>query len=101
MGQPEDYRVIREIEALRSELAEGKNTFVAYIVARDRPELYERLRGNFVNDPDAQVILDRRCGGRRQRPGTHSPERRKADRRWRPLVDANLRSLGWAVVQSR
>jgi hypothetical protein len=25
-----------------------------YIVARDRPELYERLRGNLVNEPDAR-----------------------------------------------
>jgi hypothetical protein len=41
---PEDYQVIRAIEALRSERAERKNEFVAYIVARDRPELYERLR---------------------------------------------------------
>jgi len=72
-----------------------------YVVARDRPELYERLRGNFVNEPDAQVILDRRFGGRRQGPQTRSPERRKADRRSRPLVDANLRSLGWAVVRTR
>jgi hypothetical protein len=97
---PEDYQVIRAIEALRSERAERKNEFVAYIVARDRPELYERLRGNFVNEPDAQVILDRRCGRRRQRPETRSPERRKADRRSRSLVDANLRSLGWAVVRT-
>jgi len=72
-----------------------------YVVARDRPELYERLRGNFVHEPDAQVILDRRSGGRRQRPETRWPERRKADRRWRPLVDANLRSLGWAVVRTK
>ena len=72
-----------------------------YVVARDRPELYERLTGNFVHEPDAQVILDRRFGGRRQRPETRWPERRKADRRWRPLVDANLRSLGWAVVRTR
>ena len=72
-----------------------------YVVARDRPELYERLRGNLVQEPEAQVILDRRFGGRRQRPATRSPERRQVDRRSRPVVDANLRSLGWAVVRTR
>ena len=71
-----------------------------YIVARDLPELYERLSGNFSNEPDAQVIRDRRFGERRRRPEPSSPERRQADRRSRPLVDANLRALGWGVVRT-
>ena len=71
-----------------------------YIVARDHPELYERLRGNFTNEPGVQVIRDRRFSERRQRPKTRSPERRQADRRSRPLVDANVRALGWGVVRT-
>ena len=71
-----------------------------YIVARDRPELYEQLKGNFTDEPDVHVILDRRFGERRRRRDGRSPERRQADRRSRPLVDANVRALGWGVVRT-
>lgn len=73
-----------------------------YVVARDRLDLYEELSRTLADQPDAQVILDRRIGDRRQRPGARTPDRRQAERRRaQPAVDANLRSLGWTVVRVR
>jgi hypothetical protein len=61
-----------------------------FIVARDDPGLYESLRREFADEPEVEVILDRRAGERRTGPGD--------ERRRRPEVDERLQALGWAIV---
>jgi len=62
------------------------------IVARPQVNLYEYLRQKFADDPDVQVVLDRRHQGE----GTPLA----ADRRHLP-IDQALRSRGLAVIISR
>lgn len=71
---------------------------VTFVVARDQPALYDSLRREFWTEPEVQVLLDRRFGDRRLRRTVPAPERRRADRRSRWDLDAQLRTLGWAVV---
>ncbi len=69
------------------------------IVARNEPELYEYLKQRFVGRPDVEVILDRRVGERRrEQVATSSERRRGGDRRERPQVDEDIKTLGFAVV---
>ena len=68
-----------------------------YIVSRDSPELYERFARAFADDPDVEVVLDRRRTDRRQRDLPHSAERRVRERR-SASIEATLQRLGWAVV---
>jgi hypothetical protein len=63
-----------------------------FIVSRMHPDLFEYLREHFVDAPEVQVILDRRNGQRRQSSMLVMPERRRADRRTRPEIDARLAS---------
>lgn len=62
------------------------------IISRHHPGLYEYVRQRFASEGNVQVILDRRRGRDRRtqriEPGV---ERRTADRRTRPDVDAALR----------
>jgi class 3 adenylate cyclase/tetratricopeptide (TPR) repeat protein len=67
------------------------------IVARPNVNLYEYLRQKFADDPNVQVVLDRREGQERRPDGGASVERRAADRR-RLAIDSALRSRGLAVV---
>jgi hypothetical protein len=72
-----------------------------FIVARDQPALYDALRREFSADEEILVLLDRRCGERRQfAVAAHRAERRAAERRQRNDVEGQLRSLGWAFVRS-
>jgi tetratricopeptide (TPR) repeat protein len=66
------------------------------IVAKPNVNLYEYLRHKFADDPNVQVVLDRRHGEPRP-DATAAVERRAADRR-RLAVDQALRSRGLAVV---
>jgi len=66
------------------------------IVSRDQPLLYERLRLEFVDDPDLEVVLDRRVGERRRASQPISADQRRADRR-QARVNAQLEHLGWAT----
>ena len=70
-----------------------------FIVAAGEEELYRYLREQFGVHEDVAVIMDRRVGERR-RPPPHlpEPERRQGERRVRRQVDADLRSLGFAVI---
>jgi tetratricopeptide (TPR) repeat protein len=69
------------------------------IVAKPNVNLYEYLKAKFADDPNVQVVLDRRHA--EQRPdASASVERRAADRR-RMAIDQALRSRGLAVVISR
>jgi class 3 adenylate cyclase/tetratricopeptide (TPR) repeat protein len=67
------------------------------IVARPNVNLYEYLRAKFADDPDVQVVLDRREGQPRRPDGDIAVERRAADRR-RLAIDQALRARGLAVV---
>ena len=70
-----------------------------FIVAWDRPDLWDYWRRWFSGVEDVQVILDRRRGDRRHTARAHEPERRGADRRSQPGIDEELRSLGFAIIR--
>jgi hypothetical protein len=62
------------------------------IISRYHPGLYDYVRARFAHEDHVEVVLDRRRGGdRRVAPRTWSVERRTAERRIRPHVDAALR----------
>jgi hypothetical protein len=69
-----------------------------FVVARSRPELYEYLKSRYAGDAGVAVVLDRRLAPRRRRPLPAAAERRRADRRARPEVDAQLAATALAVV---
>ena len=63
-----------------------------FIVSMQDPALHDELLQRFSDDPNAEVILDRRRAERRRQaeiPGLL--ERRQADRRRRPGVNEELR----------
>lgn len=68
-----------------------------FVVARQRPELYESLRQHCAEVDDVEVILDRRNGERRRRAGLTAEERRRAERRSH-RVEQQLASVGFALV---
>lgn len=70
-----------------------------FIVAWDRPDLWDYWRRWFSGVEDVQVILDRRRRERRQTARAHEPERRGAGRRSELGIDEELRSLGFAIVR--
>jgi hypothetical protein len=74
-------------------------TPLAVIVARDKPWLHTRFHLKFRNTT-ARVLLDRRVGERRHQGGQGAPERRRADRRARPSVEADIQAQGWAIVRT-
>ena len=67
------------------------------IVARPHADLYEYLRQKFADDPNVQVVLDRRHGEDRPETPGASVEKRAAERR-RLAIDQALRVRGLAVV---
>jgi len=69
-----------------------------FIVSLRHQALYDYLLQRFSGDPNAQVILDRRRGERRQAEIPVVPEHRRADRRQRPDVSEELRHRSVAVV---
>jgi hypothetical protein len=69
------------------------------IVAADRKAFHDHIKAELADRPEIEVILDRRAGPRRQRPGLRVLERRGQDRRRRPDVDALIRSTGYAIVE--
>lgn len=62
-----------------------------FVVARDRPDLYRYLSQTFADADNVQVILDRRSPD-------ESREAPEADRRGRPSVEQDLRSVGYAFI---
>ncbi len=61
------------------------------IVAEAHAKLYPRVRIQFLDDPRVEVILDRRRSQRRRETCTHSPERRRGERRHTPDYWEDLR----------
>ena len=68
------------------------------IVAGDRAHLYEHLKRGFAGNGTVRVLFNRRVTARRARSGPYEAERRQADRRLTPKVDALLRAIGCAIV---
>ena len=69
-----------------------------FIVARERPDLYEFLLREFSDAPEVDVVLDRRLGERRGRHDPCGVERRREERRRDPNDDS-LSGLGWMLVR--
>jgi len=69
-----------------------------FIVARDRSDLYRYLSQTFADAENVEVIFDRRSTERREHSTTAAPERRRRERRSRPNVDEELRSVGYAFL---
>jgi hypothetical protein len=66
-------------------------------LTRPNVNLYEYLRQKFADDPNVQVVLDRRHGQERKPDGGASVEQRANERR-RLAIDQAPRSHGLAVV---
>ena len=71
---------------------------VLIVVPRTRVDLYQSLKRSFADDAKAEVVLDRRFKERRVTNGAHDRERRRADRRKRPDIDAQLKADRWVTV---
>jgi hypothetical protein len=63
-----------------------------FIVAREQGELYRSLSTALGNEPDVQVVYDRRSGGEHDRSGA-------LERRQQPDLTELLRSRGFAVIR--
>ena len=62
------------------------------IISRYHPGLYDYVRARFAHEDNVEVVLDRRRGRDRRASAVEAHvERRAADRRVRPHVDAALR----------
>jgi hypothetical protein len=73
-----------------------------FIVARQQPHLYSYLLREFSEEPDVQVIMDRRFGERRRRGDRRTVprgDRRQGDRRGKLEIDAQLAAIGYAFVR--
>jgi len=72
-----------------------------YVVSRDHPWLYRHLLERFQDDPDVDVVLDRRVAERR-RPQSVLPssgERRQTERRRAIAPDDDLRVHSHYIVE--
>ena len=72
---------------------------LVFIVSPNRMDLYEKLREALIREPDVDLILDRRVVDRRTGASTIERERRGGQRREVKVVDAELRTWGWAVLR--
>jgi hypothetical protein len=61
-----------------------------FVVARDRPDLFRYLSETFAEADNVDVILDRRTTG--------DEAGHESERRARPKVDEELRSVGYAFI---
>ena len=68
-----------------------------FIVAWNRPDLWDYWKRWFAGVENVEVILDRRRGERRQASQGNDPERRQ-ERRRRTDIDDEIQSMGFAIV---
>lgn len=61
-----------------------------FVVARDRPDLFRYLSETFAEAENVDVILDRRTSG--------DGAGHEGERRARPKVEEDLRSVGYAFI---
>ena len=69
-----------------------KRVRLLYVVARDRPDLKERLTAAFLDTDNVEVIVDRRTTRTADRGSKVNRERRVMDR------DSDLAALGWILI---
>ncbi len=69
-----------------------KRVRLLYVVARDRPDLKERLTAAFLDTDNVEVIVDRRTTRTADRGSKVDRERRVTDR------DSDLAALGWILI---
>ena len=69
-----------------------------FIVARDRSDLYRYLSQTFADADNVEVIFDRRSAERRGVTTPAHPERRRRERRGRPAVEEELRTVGYSFL---
>ena len=69
-----------------------------FVVAQDKHDLFDYLRGWFSGIPTVAVVMDRRQGERRQRAEINEPVRRRGERRSQKEIDAEIRQTGFAIV---
>jgi hypothetical protein len=69
-----------------------------FVVARDRPDLYRYLSETFAGAKNVQVILDRRGEGPEHAEAPAREEDERPERRARPEVEHDLRSIGYAFI---
>jgi len=79
--------------------ADGKMPPLLFLVAWDRPDLWDYLRRWFSGIENVQVVLDRRRGTQRQRVQVHAADRRRSDRRRQTDLDDELRSDGFVITR--
>jgi hypothetical protein len=68
------------------------------VVPKTGPDACRSLSQTFADDPNVEVIVDRRSADRRVHPNGHRPERRQSDRRRHPEADAELKVDRWIAV---
>ena len=71
-----------------------------YVVSRDRRDLYERLKADFMGRDEVRVVLDRRRGQRRRQQVFQRVNLRRGDRRTRRELDTELRSTGAFLTEA-
>ncbi|MBI2527929.1 MAG: hypothetical protein HYV93_18330 [Candidatus Rokubacteria bacterium] len=74
---------------------------VMYIVSRGAREQFQLVERHFADEPEIQVLYDRRQGDRRgphSAPPAQPGERRQTDRRLTD-IGGDLRAVGWALVR--
>ena len=73
-----------------------------FIVSREDPVTYNSLTRVLADDSTVQVLYDRRLSGAERR-GIWATSRLQTvllgERRQRPEIDAQIRSMGWACVR--
>jgi hypothetical protein len=69
------------------------------ITARDQVSFHEFFTRALAGAESVEVTMDRRFGARRRRTNPVVVEHRRAERRARPDIDAELRASGFAVVR--
>ena len=67
------------------------------VVKREEPDLFDYLRSHF-QEPDVQVVMDRRVGDRRRSERGIEHERRQRDRRVGQAEEDPLWQYGFRVV---
>jgi hypothetical protein len=87
--------------AERSDLGSAVMVRHLFIVSRDHPWLFAHLQERFGDDPNVDVILDRRVGDRRAAPLTVEPahDRRRRDRRREIPAADDLRVRSHYIVE--
>jgi len=71
-----------------------------YVTARDRRDMYEKLKADFAGQTDVEVILDRRYRERRTVTLEPTANLRRGDRRRQRELDRELCANGSFITAS-